>query len=127
MVTFKFEDNLIVFEQNNQKYEIDIFNFLDYTRKYNQSEFIADWYEICDFIKILADSRDFRELIELCYNLHNSDLNSEYFVVDSDYKVETFSDLREFANLYDVGSIIDEFCHYDAIEILIEKYCKQVE
>ena len=121
MVTFKFEDNLVVFEQNNQKYEMDLYNFLDYAQEYNQSEFIADWYEICDFIKFLADSGDFRELINLCFNLHNSDMNSEYFVVDSDYEVETFDGLREFGDLFDIGGIIDELVMMENIEDYSEK------
>ena len=121
MVTFKFEKNTVVFKQNNERYHMNLSNFLDYIRDYNLREFIADWYEICEFIKFLADSRDFRELIELCYNLHNSDINSEYFVVDSDYEVETFSNLREFGRLYDIGDIIGHLLDIEKIEEYSEK------
>lgn len=123
MVTFKFEEDAVVFKQNNQKYEMDLYNLLDYSHEYNQSEFIGDWYEICDFIKFLADSRDFRELIDLCYNLHNSDMHSEYFVVDSDYEVETFSGLREFGDLYDIGGIVEELSQIG----ILEEYAEKIE
>lgn len=123
MVTFKFEEDTVIFKQNNKKYQMNLSNFLDYIQEYNLREFIADWYEICNLIKFLADSGDFNELIELCFNLHNSDTNAKYFVVDSDYEVETFSNLREFGELYDIGDIIGHLLEIEEIK----NYCEKIE
>lgn len=118
-----FEDS-VEFKCNGENYCMYLYNIIDYIQQNNLSDFVGDIGDIVDLLDALLDIGDINAVIMICKSLYDSDLESDYYLIDFyDYNINTFNNLVELNDIYDIGDIVE----YIIKNEWIQEYAELIE
>lgn len=120
----KIIDDDIIFNYNSKKYKLEFYELVNYLYDYyTYDDYIFNFDDLMYYIEELARNLDINDLLNLFENLKYSNIESEYFIIDSVYKnVDTFENLEELKNIYNIVDIVEEICENDKIN----DYCVEL-
>lgn len=124
MVTIDLYDDSVEFKYNGENYCMYMYNIIDYIKEYNLSDFVGDIGDIVNLFDALLDMGDIIEVIRICKSLYDSDLESDFYLIDFyDYDINTFNNLVELNEFFDIGDIIE----YIIKNEWIQEYAELIE
>lgn len=117
----KINDYSVIFQTNDNTYEIDIYNLINYIQDYFcPDDIIVDYNGLCDLIESLACSYDLTEIIRLCKRLDDDIINKDFIVIDLyNYGILSFNTIKELTDIYDISDIIVDIIDNDDLK----EYC----
>lgn len=118
-------DYTLNFEFENDKYCIELCDFVEFIRDYYCDDIIENSDGICDIIDYYADSYDLISVIRIVEELDEySVINNEFISLDAVYYYANyFNDFTDISDIYDIADIVENICN-DVDHL--EYYCNKV-
>ena len=101
------------FEFEDDKYNIKLYDFIDFIRNYYCDDIVENNDGICDIIDYYADSYDLISIIRIVEELNEYCVaNNEYIVLDATYYYSNyFNNFSDIEDVYDIPDILENICN----------------
>ena len=115
----------LTFEFENNKYCIELYDFVEFIRDYYCDDIVENSDGVCDIIDYYADSYDLISVIRIVEELDEySVTNNEFISLDAIYYYANyFNDFTDISDIYDIADIVENICN-DVDHL--EYYCNKV-
>lgn len=101
------------FEFENNRYTIELYDFVEFIRDYYSDDIIENADGVCDIIDYYADSYDLIEVIRIVEELDAYSVsNNEFIVLDSSYYCSNyFNNFNDISDIFDITDILENICN----------------